>query len=303
MLSSLRTKYVARSYSTLSKAVHTHKPLSKKLYDPTPVLGSGFVRLIDHMPYKINAPLFCDAAITQMARISYSDGTKKISSDEGLIRYLMRNHHTSPFEAVEFKFHLKIPIFVERQLIRHRTASVNQVSGRYSILPEDYYIPTHVRKQSSGNKQGSQGVLDEKDPVARSVAYIFQEKCLNVNRHNYYNSLVNEHNVAREMARIVLSQNLFTELYWKIDLHNLFHFLHLRQSEHAQQEIRDVADAIYNVVKELCPVSTQAFLDYRVNAMVLSAEEVKAIQTGDFKDISTKREREALTLKMRKLGC
>jgi len=279
----------------------------KKLYKPIPVLKSsccegGFVRLVDHMPYNVKSPLYCDSAIAQMARISYGKGTKKTSSDTGLIRYLMKNYHTSPFEAVEFKFHLKIPIFVERQLIRHRTANVNQISGRYSVLPEDYYIPQEVRTQSQENKQGSTGILDELDDLDGSVAMEFRHLCRNVNTHKYYKRLMDHHNVAREMARIILPQNIMTELYWKMDLHNLFHFLHLRQDPHAQQEIREVADAIFSVVEQLCPVSTQAFLDYRVNSIQFSACEIAALKEKNINLIPTKRERNEFKAKLEKAG-
>lgn len=313
MLSMARTRMVSPS---IFKHVrfYTSKPLktiNPKLYDPISVNENGFVRLVDHMPHTVSAPLYCDAAIPEMARISYgsvlrtqseSDGsaeTKKTSSDEALIRYLMRNHHTSPFEGVELKFHLKIPIFVERQLIRHRTANVNQISGRYSVLPEDYYVPWQIRKQSKNNKQGSQGILDETDPVERTLAANFREKCRNKAGHKQYQTLIKHHNVAKEMARITLPQNIMTELYWKIDLHNLFHFLHLRRDKHAQKEIRDVADAVFSIVKEVCPVSTQAFLDYRVDAVTFTACEIRAIQEKDLEYIPTKREKQEFGDKLR----
>ena len=273
------------------------------IYQSPAFKGGGFVRLVDHMPGNIKGPLYCDAAIAQMARISYGEGTKKTSSDKGLIRYLMRNYHTSPFEAVEFKFHLKIPIFVERQLIRHRTASVNQISGRYSVLPEDYYVPNKVRIQSADNKQGSKGTLDEiGDLMKRSIAVEFREKCRNSRTHAYYKRLVDHDDIAREMARIVLPQNLMTELYWKIDLHNLFHFLHLRQDQHAQKEIQDVANAIFSVVEQLCPISTQAFLDYRVNAVQFSACEIAAIKEENIKLVPSKREQKEFKAKLKKMG-
>jgi len=280
----------------------TSKPLHG-IFDSIPILGnSGFVRLVDHMPYKIEEPLYCDAAIAQMARISYGEGTKQVSSDKGLIRYLMRNYHTSPFEAVELKFHLKIPIFVERQLIRHRTANVNQISGRYSILPEDYYVPKEVRKQSLDNKQGSMGTLDENGNLyERKIDMEFKNICKNKTIHRYYKRLVDYHDVAREMARIILPQNIMTELYWKMDLHNLFHFLHLRKDQHAQQEIREVADAIFSVVEQLCPVSTQAFLDYRVNAIQFSACEILALREGNIKLIPTVREQKEFKDKLKKI--
>jgi len=276
--------------------------LRKSLYDPIPILKHGFVRLVDHMPKNIRSPLFCDKAIPEMARISYGEGTKKISTDKALIRYLLRNHHTSPFEAVEFKFHLKIPIFVERQLVRHRTASINQISGRYSVLPDEYYIPDVIRTQSTENKQGSEGCLEESNIDHSYVISIYKTFCENKKRHSFYRFLMDEYNVSREMARIILSQNLFTELYWKIDLHNLFNFLYLRKDKHAQEEIRVVADEIFKIVEKLCPVSTQAFIDYRVNSICLSAQEIEAIKEKDVHKIYSKREKKEFESKVDKLG-
>jgi len=264
----------------------------ERIYDPIPVLGKGCVQLIDHMPGAISAPLFCDAAIPEMARISYGEGTKQVSKDKHLIRYLMKHYHTSPFEGVKFKFRLKIPIFVERQLIRHRTANVNQVSARYSILPEEYYVPKSIRKQSADNKQGSQGALDEEKYEEKVAAEEFRKVCENVEGHQYYTELLEKHDMAREMARIVLPQNIFTELYWVMDLHNLFHFLRLRQDPSAQEEIQEVGGAIMSIVEKLCPVSTKAFLDYRVNSITFSAGEVEAFQTGKMVRLSKREKRE-----------
>lgn len=307
MLSTIRNRLVSpRINKMVMQAArppqfYSTKPLIKlnpKLYDPVPVNGNGFVRLVDHMPRVISAPLYCDAAIPEMARISYGGTSendtpkpRKKSTDEALIRYLMRNYHTSPFEAVEFKFHLKIPIFVERQLIRHRTANVNQISGRYSVLPDDYYVPEKIRKQSSDNKQGSQGVVDETNHVEMLLAASFRERCRNRTGHKQYETLV-KHNVAKEMARITLPQNIMTELYWKIDLHNLLHFLYLRQDTHAQEEIRDVANVLFSIVKDICPVSTQAFLDYRMNSVTFTACELQAIRMKNLSCIPTKREKQ-----------
>lgn len=275
---------------------------SKKLYEPTKILGNGFVRLVDHMPHNISKPLLCDAAIPEMARISYGGESKRLSDDKSLIRYLMRHHHTSPFEAVEFKFHLKIPLFVERQLIRHRTASVNQISGRYSLLPEEYYVPEKVRKQSIDNKQGSSGSLDPSNPEEIGISSKFKEVCSNKSKHIYYRHLIEHHGIAKEMARIILPQNIFTELYWKIDLHNLLHFLYLRKDQHAQKEIRDVADAIGDIVEKLCPISTKAFEDYRVNALTFSSKEIEAIKTNDYTIITNKRERKEFKEKLKRMG-
>ena len=290
--SSLKFQKFQRSYSS--------EPL-EGIYNPIQVLGKGCVQLIDHMPGKISAPLFCDAAVPEMARISYGAGTKRVSQDKHLIRYLMKHYHTSPFEGVQFKFRLKIPIFVERQLIRHRTAKVNQISGRYSILSDEYYVPENIRIQSANNKQGSAGVLDETDEELSHVATEFRERCENVAGHQYYTDLLEKHDVARELARIVLPQNLFTELYWVMDLHNLLHFLRLRCDPSAQEEIRVVADAIMSVVEKLCPVSTQAFMDYRVNTITLSTHEIEAIRSREVDSNLSQRERQELLGKLRKL--
>lgn len=286
MLASLRNGGFGRCRRFYTSGVLDH------IYDPIPVLGKGCVQLIDHMPGKISEPLFCDAAIPEMARISYGEGTKQVSEDKHLIRYLMKHQHTSPFEGVKFKFRLKIPIFVERQLIRHRTANVNQISARYSVLPEEYYVPTYIRKQSSDNKQGSEGVLNEEKSFERRVADDFREICKNVYGHKYYIELLEKHNIARELARITLPQNIFTELYWVMDLHNLLHFIRLRQDSSAQEEIREVASAVMGVVEKLCPVSTQAFMDYRVNAISFSAGEVEALRTKKMDGLSKREKRE-----------
>lgn len=276
--------------------------LKKSVYEPRKILNQGFVRLVDHMPKNVSAPLYCDAAIPEMARISYGEGTKKVSTDKALIRYLMRNNHTSPFEAVELKFHLKIPIFVERQLVRHRTASINQISGRYSVLPEEYYIPNTIRTQSKENKQGSEGYMDETNADQHFSISKFKHLCTTYQRHKFYRFLMDKHDVSREMARIILPQNLFTELYWKVDLHNMFNFLYLRVDAHAQEEIRVVAEEMYKIVKEVCPVSTQAFSDYRLNSIRFSAPEIEAIKKRDANLIHSKREKKEFEFKIDRMG-
>lgn len=281
-------------------AINPKRFYSKDLYETKNILQKGFVRLVDHMPStSIKQPLYCDAAIPQMARISYGPGTKKVQDDKNLIRYLMRHHHTSPFEAVEFKFHLKVPLFVERQLIRHRTASVNQISGRYSVLPNEYYIPSSIRKQSKKNKQGSSDETFEDEELKT----MFLKASSGVDAHSLYERLMNESDVSRELARIILPQSIFTELYWKVDLHNLLHFLYLRDSSHAQQEIRELAKEIGNVVEKLCPISHQAFLDYRVNAMQLSAQEIEIFKKKDIDAVKiSKRERKEFERKLKRLN-
>ena len=240
------------------------------------VLDHGFVRLIDYMG--------SDAAIVQAARVSYGEGTKKVSEDRGLIRYLLRHRHTTPFEMVEFKFHVKLPIFVARQWIRHRSANVNEYSGRYSVMREEFYLPPgeDIRYQSTVNKQGrsSKEVPDEQkqeflEHLTESQASAYQ----------HYLKFV-EAGLARELARINLPLSLYTEWYWKIDLHNLFHFLNLRMDPHAQHEIRQYALIMADMVKTVCPMAYEAFLDYTVNAQSFSGPELKILQ-AHFEDAIT----------------
>lgn len=234
------------------------------------VLDQGFVRLVDWMGD--------DAAVVQAARVSYGEGTTNVNDDRGLIRYLMRHWHTTPFEMVEFKFHLKMPIFVARQWIRHRTASINEESGRYSVLKSEFYWPDAWRTQSKSNKQGSEGLVDE-----ATSRMIFEDlDSLYRGSAEFYEAMITEEDeggpdVARELARIALPLSTYTEFYWKIDLHNLLHFLRLRLDSHAQQEIREVADPLAEVVQEICPHSWEAFEDYRLNAVTLSAMEWERI--------------------------
>ena len=230
-------------------------------------LNGGFVRLVDYMGN--------DAAIVQAARVSYGAGTKQVRQDRALIRYLMRHWHTSPFEMVEFKFHVKLPIFVARQWIRHRTANVNEYSGRYSILREEFYVPEpeQVRFQSPTNKQGrADQSLPAEEVAAILDEIVEQQKAL----YQSYQRLL-EKGVARELARINLPVSLYTEWYWKIDLHNLFHFLQLRMDVHAQYEIRVYANAIAEIIKLIVPMAWEAFEDYRLNARSFSANELRLL--------------------------
>jgi thymidylate synthase (FAD) len=241
-----------------------------------PVLDHGFVGLIDHMG--------SDYAVVQAARTSYGDGTKSVSEDRGLLRYLMRAHHTSPFEMCEVKLHIKLPIFIARQLIRHRTASLNEYSGRYSVMTDEFYMPEpdYIAPQSKDNKQGRSGDLSDEDKTG--VRWMIEQ----ANRTSYdiYKALLGDRGenkrdvwcdpydpadpllsddfggIARELARTILPTGNYTELYWKQDLHNLFHLLRLRMDPHAQREIRDVANAIYDLIQPLFPESVQAFEDY-----------------------------------------
>ena len=230
------------------------------------MLKNGFVRLVDSMP-AINL----DAAIVQAARVSYAGGTTSSRSDRGLIRYLMRHWHTTPFEMVEFKFHIKMPIFIARQHMRHRTASVNELSGRYSEMPEEFFSPETYRVQSKTNKQSSEGTLEltlERNPdeVSRDAFRVYRDLL--------------DSGCCRELARCHLPLSTFTEFYWKIDLHNLMHYLRLRMEAGAQEEIRVYANEIFNIVRDLAPLTMEAFVDFRLNAITLSGPEIEAFRNG-----------------------
>ncbi len=231
-------------------------------------LNNGFVRLIDYMG--------SDESIVQAARVSYGKGTKTVREDRTLIRYLMRHHHTTPFEMVEFKFHVKLPIFVARQWIRHRTANVNEYSGRYSIMPEEFYVPKEedIKPQSKTNRQGRS---EEEIPfeIRRKVLdlLIAEQK----SSFAGYNEML-ESNVSRELARINLPLSLYTQWYWKIDLHNLFHFLKLRIDDHAQYEIRVYAKTMGEIVKKVVPYAWEAFEDYIFNSITFSTTELKVLK-------------------------
>ena len=231
-------------------------------------LDKGFVRLVDCMGD--------DAAIVQAARVSYGKGTKSVSEDKGLIRYLMRHRHTSPFEMVEFKFHIKLPIFVARQWIRHRTANVNEYSGRYSEMKDEFYIPDieQLRTQSEVNKQGRSSELLPEE-TAKVIANQYKETQDRL--FNEYSELL-ETELARELARINLPLSNYTEWYWKIDLHNLFHFLKLRMDVHAQYEIRVYADVMADIVRQILPLAYSAFEDYLLNGVSFSGPELNAIK-------------------------
>ena len=225
------------------------------------VLDHGFIELLDHMG--------SDSAIADAARVSYK-GAKKMMADSNLIRYLMRNKHTSPFEMCELKFHIKLPIFVARQWVRHRTASINEISARYTELPSDFYVPSDVKSQSERNKQGSGGPL--KDQGVQTELYDSMCESFRDYSHNLHVGM------AREQARIVLPLGTYTEWIWKCDLRNIFHFLSLRLDEHAQWEIREYAKEIYKMVQKLFPVSCAAFDDYILNSVTLSAKEILIMQ-------------------------
>lgn len=242
------------------------------------VLDKGFVRLVDVMGN--------DSSIVQAARVSYGVGTKTVNEDRGLIRYLLRHKHTTPFEMVEFKFHIKLPIFIARQWIRHRTANVNEYSGRYSEMKDEFYLPDveQLRHQSTLNKQArSEEQLDNQ--VSLEIQEMMQDTQESL--YNEYKDLLDK-NLAREIARINLPLSNYTEWYWKIDLHNLFHFLRLRIDDHAQYEIQVYGKAIAEIVKEIVPTAWEAFEDYILGAEYFSKMEVKALkQLIDFSKVES----------------
>ena len=253
--------------------------LEKILYEALPVLDHGFVRVIDYMGD--------DSSIVQSARVSYGKGTKQVSTDEGLIKYLKRHWHSTPFEMCEIKYHVKLPIFIARQWIRHRTANVNEYSARYSILDKEFYIPAkeQLSAQSKINRQGRGELItgnqaDEvlkilKDDATRT--YDNYEKMLN-ERYDGTTIDENKSGLARELARMNLTLNSYTQWYWKTDLLNLLNFLFLRADSHAQYEIRVYADTMLETVKKWVPITHSAFLDYRVGAAHVSSKGKKVIQ-------------------------
>ncbi len=268
----------ARTQSHETRRV-TVPALEEILYRALPVLDHGFVRVVDYMGD--------DAAIVQAARVSYGRGTKKVREDAGLIRYLMRHRHTTPFEMCEIKYHVKLPVFVARQWIRHRTANVNEYSARYSILDREFYIPApqHLAAQSTVNRQG-RGDLLEGAEAARVLDLLKNDAQRN---YDHYTEMLNEREdgsvideaksgLARELARMNLTLNVYTQWYWKTDLHNLFHFLSLRADAHAQYEIRAYADAMLETAKRWVPAASEAFMDYRMGGVALSARALEAVK-------------------------
>ncbi len=246
--------------------------LEEVLYEAIPVLDHGFVRVIDYMG--------TDSAIVQAARVSYGKGTKKVNEDAGLINYLVRHRHTTPLEMCEIKFHIKLPMFVARQWIRHRTANVNEYSARYSILDKEFYVPKmeHLAAQSKQNHQGRGDVLEGAEAAQvlewlkndSAQAYEHYEQMLNMDAAG--NVLdENRKGLARELARMNLPVNFYTQWYWKVDLHNLLHFLSLRADSHAQYEIRVYAEAMLDLVKKWVPITYEAFMRYRLGAVSFSA--------------------------------
>ena len=245
--------------------------MEARLYTVHPVLDHGFVRVIDYMGD--------DAAICQAARVSYGRGTKSVQNDEGLIRYLMRHWHSTPFEMCEVKLHVKLPVFVARQWIRHRTANVNEYSARYSILDREFYIPAEqdLAAQSVVNNQG-RGVALTGEEAARVLDWLREDA---TRAYDHYEAMISQdgqQGLARELARMNLPANVYTQWYWKVDLHKLFHFLRLRADAHAQYEIRVYAEAICEMVRDWVPAAYAAFEDYRLGGAVLSAKGVEVLK-------------------------
>ncbi|MFB9223527.1 FAD-dependent thymidylate synthase [Paracoccus cavernae] len=245
--------------------------MEKHLYTAHPVLDHGLVRVIDYMGD--------DSAITQAARVSYGRGTKSVSNDEGLIRYLMRHWHSTPFEMCEVKFHVKLPVFVARQWIRHRTANVNEYSARYSILDREFYIPApeQLAAQSTVNNQG-RGQTLQGEEAARVLDLLREDAMRSYDSYESMLSQDGQQGLARELARMNLPANIYTQWYWKVDLHNLFHFLRLRADPHAQYEIRVYAETMGQIVKDWVPFAYGAFEDYRLGGTQLSGKGIEIIK-------------------------
>ena len=267
-----------QSQKNVTKRV-TSTELEKILYEAMPVLDHGFVRVVDYMGD--------DTSIVQAARVSYGKGTKKVSTDSGLIKYLMRHRHSTPFEMCEIKYHIKLPIFIARQWIRHRTANVNEYSARYSIMDKEFYVPSkeNLAAQATNNRQGRGSLIN--GTQADSILKILKEDA--ERNYSHYEEMLNEkydgtiidnkkQGLARELARMNLTLNSYTQWYWKTDLLNLLNFLALRADSHAQFEIREYADVMMNTVKKWVPISYDAFVDYRVGGMELSSKGKIVIQ-------------------------
>ena len=268
----------AQSMSATTKRA-TVPALEEILYEPLPVLDHGFIRVVDYMGD--------DAAIVQAARVSYGKGTRQASQDEGLIRYLMRHRHTSPFEMCEIKLHVKLPMFIARQWIRHRTANVNEYSARYSILDKEFYVPAadQLAVQSSINNQGRGEAINRDD--AEKILDLMKGDAAQA--FNSYEQLINSDAdgkpidperpaLARELARIGLPLSTYTQWYWKTDLHNLFHFMALRADSHAQYEIRVYADVIRDIANRWVPLASKAFEDYRLHGVELSRDAIEVVR-------------------------
>ena len=257
----------------------TAPELETILYEAIPVLDHGFIRVVDYMGD--------DSSIVQAARVSYGKGTKKVSTDAGLIKYLMRHWHSTPFEMCEIKYHVKLPIFIARQWIRHRTANVNEYSARYSILDKEFYLPApeNLATQSQNNRQGRGDVLEGEqakqvlDLLKKDAERTYNNYELMLNER-YDGSIIdkNQTGLARELARMNLTLNTYTQWYWKTDLLNLMNFLRLRADDHAQYEIRAYADTMLDTLKKWVPITYEAFMDYRVGGTEVSAKGKAVLQ-------------------------
>ena len=279
-LSSEQIKEIKSLRENSSKTIRPVAPgIEKILYEVFPALDHGFVRVVDYMGD--------DQAIVQAARVSYGKGTTRVSEDRGLIRYLMRHRHSTPFEMCEIKLHVKLPMFIARQWIRHRTASINEYSARYSVLDKEFYIPKEkdLAVQSKSNKQGRGDTLSAKD----SEEALFLLKRDAEKSYETYEYLLNENQegevldnnrdgLSRELARINLTLNTYTQWYWKTNLHNLMNFIFLRADSHAQYEIRVYADIIYKIMESWVPITAEAFKSYRSGSVELSAEALDVIK-------------------------
>ena len=265
--------------------------LENILYEAIPVLDHGFIRVIDYMGD--------DSSIVQAARVSYGKGTKKVSTDSGLIKYLMRHWHSTPFEMCEIKYHVKLPIFIARQWIRHRTANVNEYSARYSILDREFYLPepNHLAAQSKNNRQGRGEILQGEQ--AKKVLNLLKgdaertyDNYENMLNERYDGSVIDEsqNGLARELARMNLTLGTYTQWYWKTDLLNLMNFLRLRADHHAQYEIRAYADVMLDTLKRWVPITYEAFLDYRVGGTEVSSKGKKVLKkliSGEIIDLES----------------
>lgn len=281
-MTGLTTEQAAEIEAIRSTPSSTLRPVSpgleEILHQSFPVLDHGMVRVVDYMGD--------DSAIVQAARVSYGRGTKRIQEDSGLIRYLLRHHHTTPFEMAEIKFHVKLPIFVARQWIRHRTASVNEYSARYSVLDNEFYIPQpeHLAAQSTSNRQGRGAILEGEEAaevlslLRRDAEQAYDDYSTMLNDSGSPDHREDRSGLARELARMNLSLNFYTQWYWKTDLHNLMNFLRLRADSHAQYEIRAYADIMLEILAVWVPIAHSAFKEYRLEAVQLSGTAVKAVR-------------------------
>jgi thymidylate synthase (FAD) len=295
MRSFMRAQYHGR-HVNVGAVTETKRPTSPAAEEILglyfPVLDHGFVSLVDYMG--------TDECIERAARVSYGYGTRKQSLTRGLLRYLRRHKHTTPSEMVELKFHCCMPIFIARQWIRHRTANVNEYSGRYSLVPMLFYTPdaAQLQTQSKQNNQGRSGTQVAGDVQAEAIRRWTEIRRASTEAYEWMTG----GEVARELARIDLPLSTYTQWYWKIDLHNLLHFLSLRMDAHAQQEIRDFANAMFALIQPIVPVAAEAFLDYQLGAAHLTRLEIDALRTGQPLKSENKRENAEWEEKRKKMG-